>query len=91
MLYFFDLKTATQPVDQLIDRSDSSTIVGPISFGSGEALRLRLAQLETGEMGAYGNAQAAGSGTAGTGTVLVTARTPGTRIVWWKEVDRDNY
>jgi hypothetical protein len=89
-LYFFDLNTGVFPTDRIIDKSDGKSINANLSLGAGDALRIRLAQLEGGLVGGYASAQAGATG-LGTGSALVAVKSPGTKIVWWKEVDRDQY
>ncbi len=91
MLYFFDLKMATFPKDRLIDKEDGSYINSNLSVGAGDALRLRLTQLEGGLIGGYASSQAAGSSGKGSGTSLVAVKSAATKIIWTKEIDRDSY
>jgi hypothetical protein len=90
-LYFYDLKNATFPKDRLIDKEDGSLLTGNLSIGSGDALRLRLTQLEGGQIGGYASSQAAGSSGKGSGTSLVAVKAAATKIIWMKEIDRDSY
>jgi hypothetical protein len=90
-LYFYDLQKATFPKDRLIDKEDGTAVTGYISIGSGDALRLRLTQLEGGQIGGFASSQAAGSTGKGSGTTLVAVKAPATKIIWMKEIDRDSY
>jgi hypothetical protein len=90
-LYFFDLQTGTFPTDRLIDKEDGALINSNLSIGAGDALRLRLTQLEGGQIGSYASSQAAGSSGKGSGTALIAVKSPASKIVWMKEVDRDQY
>jgi hypothetical protein len=89
-LYFFDLNTGEFPTDRIVDKSDGKAVNANLSLGAGDALRIRLAQLEGGQIGGYASAQAGAMG-LGTGSALVAVKSPGSKIVWWKEVDRDQY
>jgi hypothetical protein len=95
MVYFYDLKKATFPKDRLIDKESGAAVTGAISIGSGDALRLRLTQLEGGQIGGIANSQAAGLSGKGPGAglapQLIYAKLPATKIIWMKEMDRDSY
>ncbi len=90
-LYFYNLGAGTFPAGLIYDRDLNVPVTGAISLGQGDALGVRLAQFPDGQFGAYGSAQAAGSGGSLSGVTALTVSTPSARVIWWKEVDRDQY
>jgi hypothetical protein len=90
-LHFFDLASGKFPLGAVVNKETDEVLTKNVVIGSGEALGVTLTQFEGGQLGVYASAQAAGGATGASGSVPFTVRAPVARVVWWKEIDRDNY
>jgi hypothetical protein len=90
-LYFFNLGDGKFPLGAIVNKETGSVVTSNLVIGAGESLGVTLTQFDGGDFGVYAAAQAAGSSGGSSGSTPFTVRAPNTRVVWWKEIERDNY